>query len=100
MIRYEGYIGYCWSDIHGGEVCQYEISSEDVESTDKDIRNCIGKTLGLALLDDDAWDRLEEHLQYVDQDDSQRILETFQQLSDWIPDDAKERILQSQEEVQ
>ena len=27
-IRYEGYVAYCWSDVHGSDICQYEISSE------------------------------------------------------------------------
>ena len=94
-IRYEGYVGYHWSDIHSGEVCQYEVSSNN---KNPEIYDFVGRALAFAF-EDDAWDRIEEQLQFVDRDEYKRILAAFDLYSEWIPSDAKDRLQEIAEDL-
>lgn len=94
-ITYEGYVAYCWSDVHSGEVCQYEISSEKRRKNDKGekIYDFVGEALGFALQDDEIWDRLAEELDGSDENDYKRIIKLFHMYSKWLPSDAIEKII-------
>lgn len=94
-ITYEGYVAYCWSDVHSGEVCQYEISSEKKRKKDKGdkIYDFVGESLGFALQDDDTWDSLAEELDGSDENVFKRIIKLFHMYSKWLPSDAIERLI-------
>lgn len=94
-IRYEGYVGYHWSDIHGGDVCQYELSSD---SKNPKVYDFVGNALAFSF-EDDAWDRIEEHLQFADHDEYEKIFEAFDLYERWIPSDAKDRLVEIAEEL-
>ena len=99
-ITYEGYVAYCWSDVHSGEVCQYEISSEKKRKKDNNVvYDFVGQALGLALQDDEAWDSLAEDLDGADENDFKRTLQFFYMYSKWIPEDATDRIIELSEEA-
>lgn len=100
-ISYEGYVAYCWSDVHGGEVDQYEISSEKKRKKDKSdvIYDFVGRALEFALLDDMAWDKLSDHLYGADENDFKRILKVFHMYAKWIPEDATDRIIELSEKA-
>ena len=99
-ITYEGYVAYCWSDVHSGEVCQYEISSEKRRKNDKGdkIYDFVGEALGFALQDDEIWDKLAEELDGSDENDFKRIIKLFHMYSKWLPSDTIEKIISISEE--
>lgn len=99
-ITYEGYVAYCWSDIHCGDVCQYEISSEERRKNDKGekIYDFVGEALGLGLKYGDTWDRLAEELDGSDENDFKRIIKFFHMYSKWLPSDTIEKIISISEE--
>lgn len=100
-ISYEGYVAYCWSDVHSGEVCQWEISSEKKKKKDKAdvIYDFVGEALGIALEDEEAWDSLSDELDGADENDYKRILKLFHLYSKWIPEDATDKIIALAEET-
>ena len=99
-IRYEGYVAYCWSDVHSGEVCQYEISSEKKKKKDKSdvVYDFVGKALGRTLEDDEIWDELSEELEDADENEFKRIIKLFHIYSKWIPSDAIDKVIEISEE--
>ena len=99
-ITYEGYVAYVWSDVHSGEVCQYEISSEKRRKNDKGekIYDFVGEALGFALQDDEIWDKLAEELDGSDENDFKRIIKLFHMYSKWLPSDTIEKIISISEE--
>ena len=97
-IRYEGFVGYYWSDIHSGEVCQYELSSEKKKSAEPIVYDFVGRFLGMALEDDDAWEEISDHLQFEDIKEYKKIWDAFQLYSEWVPSDAKDKLLELAEE--
>ena len=100
-IKYEGYVAYAWSDVHSGEVCQYEISSEKKRKKDKSevIYDFVGEALGFALEDEEAWDSLSDELDGADENDFKRILKLFHIYFKWIPEDATDKIIELAEET-
>ena len=99
-ISYEGYVAYCWSDVHSGEVCQWEISSEKKKKKDKSdvIYDFVGEALGEALEDEEAWERLSEELECEDESEFKKIIKLFHTYSKWISSDAIDKIIEISEE--
>ena len=100
-IRYEGYVAYCWSDVHSGEVCQWEISSEKKKKKDrKDIvYDFVGEELGFALQDEETWERMAEELEEADENDFEKIIKLFIMYSEWVPEDAVDKVIGLSEDV-
>lgn len=96
-ISYEGYVAYCWSDIHSGEACQREISSKKKKDMGDVIYDFIGEALGRTLEDEENWERLSEELEYEDEGEFKKIIKLFHTYSKWIPSDAIERIIEISE---
>ena len=96
-ISYEGYIAYCWSDVHGGDVCQYEISSKRRRKKDKGfvIYDFIGEALRKILEDEDAWERLSEFLLFQEEYTLKRIIKLYHLYSEFVPSDSIERIIEN-----
>ena len=99
-ISYEGYVAYCWSDVHSGEVVQYEISSEKKKKKDKRdvIYDFVGEALGEALEDEEVWDSLSEGLEGEDENELKKIIKLFHIYSKWIPSDAIDKVIEISEE--
>ena len=78
-ISYEGYVAYCWSDVHSGEVVQYEISSVKKKKKDKSvvIYDFVGKALGETLEDEEVWDALSEEIEAADDDEIKKSSSCF-----------------------
>ena len=102
-IRYEGYVAYCRSDTHGGDVVQYEISSEK-KSTNETVFDFIGEDLEFALMDEYLWEEgLPDELESLEEEELEEelknILKLFHMYSAWIPADATERLLALVEDI-
>lgn len=99
-ISYDGYVAYCWSDVHGGEVCQWEISSEKKKKNSKSdvIYDFVGEALGEALEDEDVWDSLSKVLEHLDENDFKRTIKLFHTYSKWIPSDTIDKIIEFSKE--
>lgn len=99
-ISYDGYVAYCWSDVHSGEVCQWEISSEKKKKKDKGnvIYDFVGEALGEALEDEETWDRLSEDLECEDENEFKKIIKLFHTYSKWVPSDAIDKVIGISEE--
>ena len=97
-IKYEGYIGYAWSDVHGGESIEYTLSSDDdgVETAPK-LYDSIGKGLAAAVDDEEFWDRLDY---VIDNDGADAVLRVFFRYEKWLPDDAVDKLLDYAEEYE
>jgi hypothetical protein len=95
-IRYEGYVAYSWSDTHGGEVCQYPISSE--KNSGEVVYDFLGEALGSALLEDETCDRLSDELEEAEVSEFKKILKLFHTYSEWLPADAMDKIIELSEE--
>ena len=95
-VRYEGYVAYCWSDTHGGEICQYSISSE--KNTDGVVYDFLGEALGSALSEDETWDRLADELEEAEEIEFKKILKLFHVYSDRLPEDAMDKLIELSEE--
>ena len=96
-ISYEGYIAYGWSDVHGGDVCQYEISSKRRRKKDKGfvIYDFIGEALRKILEDEDAWERLSEFLLFQEEYTLKKIIKLYHLYSEYVPSDSIERIIEN-----
>jgi len=91
-IRYEGYVAYCWSDTHGGEVEQYAVSSE--KNKGDVVYDFVGEAVEFVLQDDETWERLEEELEDAEESDYKEILRFFHHYSEWISPDASAKLLE------
>lgn len=99
-IKYEGYVAYCWSDVHAGDVCQYIITSEKRKKDAEDIvYDFVGEALAGILQDDEVWDNLAEELEDADENDFKKILKLFHMYSQWIPSNATDRIIDISDDV-
>jgi ribosomal protein L7/L12 len=96
-ISYDGYIAYCWSDVHDGDVVQYEISSKRRRKKDKGfvIYDFIGEALRKILEDRDAWEDLSESLLYTDENTLKKIIKLYHLYSSFVPSDSIERIIEN-----
>ena len=96
-ISYDGYIAYCWSDVHDGDVVQYEISSKRRRKKDKGfiIYDFIGEALRKILEDKDAWEFLSEALLYQDENTLKKIIKLYHLYSKFVPSDAIDRIIEN-----
>ena len=96
-ISYDGYIAYCWSDVHDGDVVQYEISSKRRRKKDKGfiIYDFIGEALRKILEDKDAWEFLSEALLYQDENTLKKIIKLYHLYSEFVPSDAIDRIVEN-----
>lgn len=97
-ISYEGYIAYNWSDVHGGEAEQWELSSKGELPKDR-VFDFIGETLAVVTSDDDFWESMQENLEDAEIDDFKEILLNFKAYKKWLPEDAVERLLTMAEEI-
>ncbi len=99
-ISYEGYVAYCWSDVHSGDVCQYAISSEKKAKKDKDdvIYDFVGEALGETLEDDEGWDSLSDELEDADEAEFKKIIKLFHLYSRWLPSDAIDKVIEFSED--
>ena len=98
-IRYDGYAAYCWSDIHSGEACQYEISSVKRKKDVKvKVYDFVGKALRETLEDEYAWDSLTEEIKYTDPEEIKKIIRLFHTYSEWIPSEMTDKIIEIYEE--
>ena len=96
-ISYEGYIAYCWSDVHGGDVVQYQISSKRRRKKDKSfvVYDFIGEALRKILEDEDAWERLSEFLLFQEEYTLKKIIKLYHLYSEYVPSDSIERIIEN-----
>ena len=94
---HDGYIAYCWSDVHDGDVVQYEISSKRRRKKDKGfiIYDFIGEALRKLLEDKDAWEFLSEALLYQDENTLKKIIKLYHLYSKFVPSDAIDRIIEN-----
>lgn len=95
-IKYEGYIGYPISDVHGGDAMQWELSSKKGDKFDDRtydfVGNIIGKILANEKYDPDDcdiedmefWGLLREQLEL--QGDYAETIESLYSYSEWIDD--------------
>lgn len=97
-ISYEGYVAYYWTDVHGGEICQYEISSEKKKDKSDVIYDFVGEALGEMLEDEEVWDGLSGELEDADEIEFKNIIKLFHTYSKWIPSDAIDRVITISEE--
>ena len=99
-ISYEGYVAYCWSDVHSGEVVQYEISSEKKKKKDKGdvIYDFVGEALGETLEDEEVWDKLSEDIEVADVNEIKKIIKLLHIYSKWVPSDAIDKVIEISEE--
>ncbi len=89
-ITYEGYIGYTWSDQHGGEAEQWEMSSEnDSLQETKKVYPFIGKRLSVAMESENFWENMADNLDCYEADESdfKKILKIFVAYEEWLPKD-------------
>jgi len=99
-ISYDGYVAYCWSDVHGGEVCQYEISSEKKRKKDSEevVYDFLGETLGEmfgeVLQDDEVWESFSEALEDADENDFKKILKLLHTYAQWVPAESMDKIIE------
>ncbi len=100
-VSYEGYIGYTWSDQHGGEAEQWEISSDSdsPQETDK-VYPFIGELLSEAVKSDDFWDNMIDNLDGNEVEDLKKIIKIFYAYKEWLPDDCFESLFDLSEEVE
>ena len=94
---HDGYIAYCWSDVHDGDVVQYEISSKRRRKKDKGfiIYDFVGEALREILEDKDAWEFLSEALLYENENTLKKIIKLYYLYSKFVPSDAIERIVEN-----
>ena len=94
---HDGYIAYCWSDVHDGDVVQYEISSKRRRKKDKSfiVYDFIGEALRKILEDEDAWERLSEFLLFQEEYTLKRIIKLYHLYSEFVPSDSIERIIEN-----
>lgn len=95
-ISYEGYVAYCWSDVHSGEVVQYEISSEKKKKRDKRdvIYDFVGNALSGILEDEEVWFDLSEELENADENEIKKIIKLFYLYSQWLPSNAIDKVIE------
>ena len=100
-VSYEGYIGYAWSDSHGGDVIQYELSSErpgqDIE-TDK-VYDFVGKSIAAAAEKDDFWDELSGQANYYGEKLFAEVLRCLYLYKEWVPQTVIDRFLNLADEI-
>lgn len=98
-ISYDGYVAYCWSDVHSGDVCQWEISSEKKKKKDTGIviYDFVGVALGEALADEKTWEGLSEDLECEDENEFKKIIKLFHAYSKWMPSDAIDKVIKISE---
>ena len=96
-ISYDGYIAYCWSDVHDGDVVQYEISSKRRRKKDKSfiVYDFIGEALRKILDLKDAWERLSEFLLFQEEYTLKKIIKLYHLYSEFVPSDSIERIIEN-----
>ena len=97
-VSYEGYIAYNWSDVHGGEAEQWELSSKGDLAKDR-VFDFIGESLAVATSDDEFWESMQENLEDAEIDDFKEILLNFKAYKKWLPEDVVERLLTIAEEI-
>lgn len=96
-IRYEGYVAYSWSDIHGGEVWQYEITSG--KGAEDRVYDFVGEALAEVLQSDAVWEELKEYLEYEEEEFFKDILKLFRVYSQWIPAEATRKLIDISEDA-
>lgn len=99
-IKYEGVIAYEWSDEHSGDVVNYEISSEKLDSENTKTYDFIGTALKMLLdnedLAEDFWEKMEYEMEDAEDEDFEEVIKDFQAYG--ISGDALDRILEMAEE--
>ena len=97
-ISYEGYAIYSMSDVHGGETCQHEISSEEKKDKDEVVYDFVGEALGRALEDEWVWEEFSAEYEGADENEFKKTIKLFHTYSEWIPSDAIDRVIEASEE--
>ncbi len=97
-IRYEGYVAYYWTDVHGGEAVQYEISSEKKKDKNDVIYDFVGEALGKAIDDEETWEQVSEELAWSDDKEYKKVIKLFHAYSKWIPSDAIDKVIEISKE--
>lgn len=97
-ITYDGYVAYCWSDVHSGEACQYEISSEKKSRADNTVYDFVGEALEEAFSDEDFWERIYDDFDCEEASDYKKVIKFFYDYSKWVPSDSIEKIIELSEE--
>ena len=96
-ISYDGYAAYWWSDVRGGDMCQWEISSEKKKKKDKDdvIYDFVGEALGEVL---ETWYNSSEIWHFSDEKEIKKVIKLLHTYSKWVPSDAIDKVIKSSEE--
>lgn len=101
-VSYEGYIGFQWTDIHSGDVTQYEFSSDSdsFDETDR-VYGFVGNALCTAMEteEEEFWDTLEGELESAEIEDFEQVANCFRAYAEWLPEDTMDRLLDVADEI-
>ena len=99
-LRYEGVIAYEYCDEHGGDVINYEISSEELPRDNTKTYDFIREILNLVLTDEDIskdfWENMTAQLLNAEEDDLNCIIRDFRMYG--IGQEYLERLMEIAEE--
>lgn len=96
-IEIKGYIGYCWSDRHGGDCVEIELAYPQ-DDNDCQIYDFVGKSLAEALGDEEYIEEFyDQFIEAVSQDEEE-LLEVIGKYRDWIDDDILNVFIESLED--
>ena len=80
-ISYEGIIAYEWSDEHGGDVVNFEISSENTVGDKAKTYDFVGETLHMVLDDDmfaeEFWEKMQMFMEDAEEEDFIKVATDF-----------------------
>ena len=97
-IKFDGYIGYCYSTVSSGEVAQNEIAEDgtfSVFNVPEKTYDFVKNVLETSLRDEEFWEELSEKLEDEDED---TYIEIITNLRDYGLDEYIERVLDIAEE--
>ena len=97
-ISYEGYAAYYWTDVHGGEVCQWDISSEKEKDKGDVIYDFVGEALGEVFEREAVWDSMSGELKGADEKEFKNLIKLFHLYSKWIPSYAIDKVIEFSKE--
>lgn len=99
-ISYEGIVAYEWSDEHGGDVVNFEISSENIVGDNAKTYDFVGETLHMVLDDDmfaeEFWEKMQMFMEDAEEEDFIRVATDFHLYG---LDDSIDQLLEIADEV-
>lgn len=98
-ISYEGLIAYEWSDEHGGDVVNEEISSGKTDLSTKTygfVKDIFALVFNEDVFAEEFWEKMEWQLDDADEDDYKEIMRDF--LAYNVPEEAIDTLLEKAED--